>query len=223
MWRGYSAISGLGDTNALNVIVFFTDGASTNFSATVTPSAGACNGTEMTGGAQGYSSTTSTAARGLWQLSVGPPPVAVSDEHYLSGCGFGSQDLSVFVPTLPLNDSHGASITGPRTIPAYTGSFPTTRGDVIRAATGNATINVAGMARADLTTPVTIFSIGMGGNAPPPEIPLDVDLLNRVSNTVASPDHDPNQPIGKTFITPDAGGLQDAFDQVASEVLRLVE
>jgi Flp pilus assembly protein TadG len=223
LWRGYNAISGLADTNALNVIVFFTDGASTNFSAIVTPSSGGCDGTEMTGGLQGFSNTTSTAARGLWQLSVGPPPVAVTDENYLSGCGFGTRDLSFFVPTLPLNESHGASITGPRAIPAYTGSFPTTRGDVIRVAAANATINVAGMARGDATTPVTIFSIGLGGNSAPPGIPLDVDLLNRVSNTVASPSHDPTQPIGKTFITPGAGGLQDAFDQVASEVLRLIE
>ena len=135
LWRGYNAISSLFDLNALNLVVFFADGASTNFSATLMPSAGACD-------------------------------------------------------------------------PGVHRFFPMTRG--ISSASRPA--SVAAMARADLTTPVTIFFIGMGANAPPPETPLDVDLLNRVSNTPASPSHDSNQPIGKTFITLDSPRLQDAFD-----------
>jgi hypothetical protein len=231
VWRAFDAINTLNDPNGLNVIVFFTDGAATNFSATVTPTSGPCNGVSVLGGVQALSRNGDNRTFGLWELTVGPPPVAFASEGLVPGCGFetvgdaANGNLHLLVPSLPTVESHGASITGPRPIPAYVGGFPRTRGDVIRVAAANATINVAAMARQDVSTPVTIFSIGLGGNAPPPAIPLDTSLLLQVSNTesTGNPTFNTNEPVGKTFIAPDGAGLENAFDQVASEVLRLIE
>ena len=86
----------------------------------------------------------------------------------------------------------------------------------------NLTINAAVAARNDPNVPVKIFSIGLGGNAPPPALPLDVDLLFRVSNDPRSLVFDSTVPVGRTIVAPDASQLLSAFQQVGNEIFRLI-
>ncbi len=53
--------------------------------------------------------------------------------------------------------------------------------------------------------------------------PLDQDLLLRVANDPASPVYDTNEPVGRTIITPNASELEAAFEQVASDIFRLIQ
>ena len=227
MWLAYNELRVLNDPGALNLIVYFTDGAATVFSADMAVGRGSCAGQTLTGLAQAFSNSRSTASRGLHPGSTHAAPVrddATAISH--RRCGFDwRRDLSSRVPALPAIESHGFSITGPRTIPSWVGRFPRTRGDVIRVAGANATINIAEAARTDANVPIRIFSIGLGGSLPPPEIGLDVDLLMTIAN-------DPNlplgqlreaQPMGRAIVAPDATQLRAAFDQIANEIYRLIQ
>ena len=64
---------------------------------------------------------------------------------------------------------------------------------------------------------VVVHVIGLGNFTGAPEL----ELLNRVANSPASPVHDPTKPIGLMIYANDAGELEAAFAQVGSEMLRL--
>ncbi len=66
---------------------------------------------------------------------------------------------------------------------------------------------------------VIIHSIGLG-NAPVP-ITADDTFLQRVSNTTASPTYDSNYGSGVYMYAPTAAELGQAFQHIASEILRL--
>lgn len=113
LWLAYGELLRLADPNALNVVVFFTDGqptalpASWNVRGTGNPKYGnsdnpTCNSTNKTAVVQAFScGSTPCDAGGLNQLVAGPPPVkpGSSDDLVLvSGCNKlsnGSQALNV--------------------------------------------------------------------------------------------------------------------------------
>ncbi len=224
LWLAYNALTTLNDPDPLNVIVFFTDGAATTFSGTFDVTASTCAGQQKVGTAWGFTNSTSMTSMGLTEVNAGPAPFSGDEQDFVPGCGFSwGNDLSNRVPALPLMNLHGVSVQGSRTIPSWLGGFPRTRGDVIRAISANTTMNTATLARQDPNIPMKIFAIGLGGTAAPPAIPLDQDLLLRVANDPASPVYDTNEPVGRTIITPNASELEAAFEQVASDIFRLIQ
>src|SRR5205823_4912708 len=66
---------------------------------------------------------------------------------------------------------------------------------------------------------VVIFSIGLGNAAAPP----DADFLERVANDPRSSIHDSSKPDGLYVFAQTSSDLDDAFQRVASEILRLAK
>lgn len=63
----------------------------------------------------------------------------------------------------------------------------------------------------------TIYTIGLGN--PPAEV-INTDFLERVANDARAPGYNSSQPTG-LFILCNSSGLQSAFQQIASQILRL--
>ncbi len=63
----------------------------------------------------------------------------------------------------------------------------------------------------------TIYTIGLGN--PPAEV-INTNFLERVANDPRAPGYNSNQPTG-LFILCNSSGLQSAFQQIASQILRL--
>jgi hypothetical protein len=64
---------------------------------------------------------------------------------------------------------------------------------------------------------VIIFSIGLGNATYPP----NADFLMRVANAPGASNYDPNKGVGAYYFVQTAGDLDQAFKDVAAEVLRL--
>lgn len=63
-----------------------------------------------------------------------------------------------------------------------------------------------------------IFSIGLGGTSVKP---IDHELLRRIANDLQSPIYDSTKQAGLYVYSPALSQLTDAFNKVASEILRL--
>jgi Flp pilus assembly protein TadG len=93
------------------------------------------------------------------------------------------------------------------------------RGTQVHNASKNLTVNIANGARAEPgLDEVRIYSIGLGGWG----YPADADFLERVANDADSDYYDPNQPAGLYYYAPTPQQLQQAFNEVASELFRLL-
>lgn len=161
-----------------------------------------------------------------------------------SGCNFASGQTNVHkdVAYIPDTDTYGNSTHGYwdlsangsiRTIPAgpYVGKMMLDHyasgtcgsnecglfDNNIDLASMNAAESAATRARTDATVPVTIFAIGLGGagDAAPDA------FLQHVANTQESDLHTTAQPTGKYVYVTGPGQLANAFQEVASFVLRL--
>jgi hypothetical protein len=93
------------------------------------------------------------------------------------------------------------------------------RGTQVHSASKNLTVNIANAARSELSLgEVRIYAIGLGGWG----YPADADFLERVANDAESPYYDSSQPAGLYFYSPSPLQLTQAFNQVASEIFRLL-
>jgi Flp pilus assembly protein TadG len=91
----------------------------------------------------------------------------------------------------------------------------------IAAAAWNATDAIGKTIRTqNIMNPVQIFTIGYSGNGG-----TDTGLLNRLANTPQSTSFvpSPTEPVGKFYLVNSTAGLQAAFSQVASSILRLAQ
>jgi Flp pilus assembly protein TadG len=233
LWQGYQALTALGEPNVLNIMVFFTDGVSTHFNGTfrtnTTPAGTACDNIDVDGVVGTYSSPGSDGVMGLVKLNPGPPPVLADQSDWITSpnCGFGNFDPSDRIPLLPLVDLYGNSVVGQSTIPYKNGSgIPTNRGLNIKPITENLTVNAAIRIRTGALAgiPATIYAIGLGGEAPT-SYPADHNLMRRVANDPSSPDFasHSSEPAGSYVYAPSAAQLRQAFQQVASEIFRLIQ
>lgn len=88
---------------------------------------------------------------------------------------------------------------------------------MIAAAAWNVTDAVGKAVRTqNIMNPITIFTIGYSGNGG-----TDTGLLNRLANTPTSTSFVSTEPLGKFYLVNSTAGLQAAFSQVASSILRL--
>ena len=85
----------------------------------------------------------------------------------------------------------------------------------------NITDNAASAIRADAAYTPVIYAIGLGGTIAAD--PIDDTFMERISNDPRSPIYNAGQQTGKYVYAPDATQLQDAFNAIASEILRLAQ
>ena len=223
IYRAYSAITALNDTAGLNVVVFFTDGVSTHFSANFSVTTGSCAGQTRTGVAGTYSSPGSDRALGLTIVDPGPPAVIGDEADYIhTTCGFSaSKDPVQYIPRIPTVDRNGVSVFGPKTIPFLQSGQPTMRGLNIKPLTENLTINAAARARQHPDYGIRIYSIGLGGD--PTSYAADHELMRTVANDPEALAYNNGEPTGLYVYAPDPTQLRKAFQRVASEITRLIQ
>lgn len=146
--------------------------------------------------------------------------------HYYAdgGQAIPGEDLYRDVSTFPTTDAYGNLTTGP----IYMGEGQSTSDPrAIRYASFNAADNMATTIRTDTTLSPVLFVIGL--NEPPAGgEPLDADWLARVANDPSYRDSLGN-PVFQTGQTPgayynvSASGLASAFQNIASQILRLAQ
>ena len=234
--QAYNALSALNQPNALNVILFFTDGQPTHVTAqNWIPSSSSCkpkhkyvNG--VIGGGFDTSTTpyTPSGICGLLDWNSDPEPLS-SDLKLISynGCSYNSSIWNVAsdVSNMKNTDVWGNSIANNYTTVSYdgAGNVDYTAQNMMNIAT-NATYSAAktiqqggsSIAGSSLAG-VYIFSIGLGNAGFPP----NASLLKDVSNDPSASNYNASYAQGLYIAAPTTADLNPAFQRVASEVLRL--
>jgi hypothetical protein len=148
---------------------------------------------------------------------------------YGTNCVYKNQNNPVYirddVAYVPTSDVYGNSTTGnyktPATFPsgAYQGQI---RDDeqipALIAAAFNAADNQATAIRNDSTYNIVIYTIGLDGA---PDLAIDSTFLERVANDPRSPIYTSSKPAGYYAYASNPSALNQAFNAVASQVLRL--
>jgi hypothetical protein len=244
IWQGYRQLARLQQPTALNVIMFFTDGQPTAVTGTFQRRAGSgCNSSSLTGVfTVGFNTSGVATSTGGLMSSTGTTQPMASDMTLApnsGGCAYANNwsnnwtsagaDLAN-VPTqdvwqnnlvngyLPVTLSGGA-------IAATSNS--TNANNFINAAT-NAADNAAQRIRAVANpgngfpglTGVVIFGIGLGASGPGA---ASHEFMRRVANDPASTSYTTAAPAGTYVYAPTTADLASAFNQVASEILRLAK
>lgn len=206
----FSAITRPG---ALNIIVFFTDGAPNGFNGNfLVKSGSACNSPakavigEVNNGGGLY------IINPLQTISTG-----FETPYTQNGCKFyNTGNLQTQLDSIPKNDLGGVSSLGYLAV-SFDGngniSLAGNASQNIQAVSSNAADNAARIARQSGTL---IYTIGLGSNGG-----VDSNFLRRVANDRASTTFDPSQPIGRYAYASDAGQLAAAFASIQSEILRI--
>jgi hypothetical protein len=144
------------------------------------------------------------------------------------GCTFtgraGQTAMTSDVAYIPAQDDYGNATTGYKTsvlFPTgspYAGRIRPDTPPSITAASTNAADNAAARIRSDTTFNPVIYSLGLGGTV---SEPLDQDFLRRVANDPQSSCYNPNQPAGHFYYAADITQLSQAYQAIASQILRL--
>jgi hypothetical protein len=244
-WTGYQTLKGLGDLNALNVILFFTDGQPNT--VTFGQHAGGANpllpvkAGSSCNATPGFSGTIGGNADGIYQQTVSTYPAANPDQFLIGnsdgnkgGCSFGSginRTAANDVAYLPSTDAFGngidTSLLGGTGFPVslstngsgtYIGKDKVTSSNVTNAGI-NALDNAAQRARVDAAgnnIPFVVYTIGLGNSGG-----VNDELLKRIANDPAALAHQTIYPDGIYIYTPDTAHLSSAFATIASDILRL--
>jgi Flp pilus assembly protein TadG len=179
-----------------------------------------------------YSLTTPLGnTSGIWSNAGvplnNPNPVALSSPN----CSFNAspynmlQDVAYLPPTCNHIPSHSISgYLALETYPAgnpYAGK-PRVDDQITHHIAGkNITDNVATIIRSDATYTPVIYAIGMGGTIAAD--PIDDTFMERISNDPRSPIYNSAQQPGVYVYAPNSTQLQDAFNTIASQILRLAQ
>jgi hypothetical protein len=158
-------------------------------------------------------------------LPVGGP-IGSAGCHYYADGGQPITGANLYkdIASFPLQDAYGNSTTGP----VQPGAGQSTSSpQAVRYAAANAADNMATKIRQDTAIRPILFVIGL--NEPPAGgEPLDADWLARVANDpgyrngLGLPVYQAGQTPGMYFNV-NAGGLAAAFQQIASQILRLAQ
>jgi len=162
-------------------------------------------------------------------MPAGNSPL-ISDRH---GCVFNMSGGTTFIygdfGFMPPQDIYGNSVVDPTYKPVLTitqsGSPDLGRLRIDHAlsmenaginATNHAARRIRNNETASTALDTVIYSIGLGGVGE-----AEDELLNRVSNTKASPIYDPSRPDGLYVYAPTPAQLNEAFARIAGEILRI--
>lgn len=183
---------------------------------------GSDNLTGYTGGV--YNVTPSSISGG------NPQPPAIS----APGCLFSSTSSGSFgtynipygrydIAYIPSPDAFGNATFGYKpattfTSGPYAGQIRTDSPLAIRYAAMNAADAIAQKIHSDATYGIVVYSIGLSGNE---NIPMDTDFMERIANDPRASNYNPDEPIGLFALATDNATLADAFNDIASQILRL--
>jgi Flp pilus assembly protein TadG len=225
---GYQQLVTLNQPTALNVVLFFTDGQPTAFSATFQIKAASTCASHAD--KTGVLSVGGTSPWGLMDPNAGAQPLATdypvlnTPANASQGCAYANSwynnatSVTNDITNVPTTDAYGNSmVTGYQSV-STSGGYLTVNGTNIVNASINAADSQALKIRQSVAIPnIRAFSIGLG-NAPGG---VPDDFLERVSNDSRASNHDGTYPTGKYIFAPTAADLTDAFSQIASEILHL--
>ncbi|HEY3838910.1 MAG TPA: VWA domain-containing protein [Bryobacteraceae bacterium] len=242
LWQAYQQIQTVNQPGRLNVIVFFTDGRPNGITTTYPRKGSADTRYIYTNTSVQSASPASSCAAGVslhgviaqWAgdaatgATAGIFDPASGNAISASGCTFtgtaGVKAMTSDVAYIPGLDDYGNATTGYKTsalFPAnspYSGKIRPDTPPAIVAASTNAADNAARRIRADTNYNIVIFSLGLGGTDPEP---LDYDFLRRVANDPASSSYDSTRPAGHFYYAADITQLSAAYQEIASQILRL--
>lgn len=230
---GYNQLTTLNQPNALNVLLFFTDGYPNSMNANwPISSSSTCNNQNPKEGviAPGYSDyqnnpTSPSVEYGLFSW-VGTTQPMNSDSNPVSssessGCYFASDDTKIYkdVAYIPNTDFYGnATNTQYQTVTTSGGNLAmTSDGLNVQNASWNAA-DSAGLTIRDSTTipNIHIYSIGLGNFGGVP-----ADFLERVANDPRASNYDSSKPAGVYYYAATSADLTDAFNTIADQILHL--
>lgn len=244
LWQAYQRLVTINEPGALNVLLFFTDGNPTAFTAqlpvkTRTTSYSPTGkstcldeaGRNNTNAAWnplpklGWISTYSGFIQGVTDKDAGAPPV-VSEPPISNrtGCYFAASPYVVVndLAYIPETDYYGNSLSGYQPVSRYPsgpyiGKIRVDTAATILNASINSLDNAALRIRGDASLKPVIYCIGLGDAADP----APDDLLRRVANDPSSLIYDTSKPPGLYVYAPTAADLNNAFVRIASDILRL--
>jgi Flp pilus assembly protein TadG len=228
---GYQQLVNLNQPNALNVLLFFTDGQPTAFTGTFPIQAGSTCTTRTPKTA--VLTVGGTTPWGLMNLTNPGQPLA-SDLPMLSnpanvsqGCAYAANwtanPSSAFqvgndITNIPTTDIYGNNMTTGYQAVTTSGGYMVLNGTNIVNASINAADSQALKIRQSTTIPnIRVFSIGLG-NAPGG---VPDDFLERVANDPRASNYNSTYPTGEYVFAPQSTDISNAFTQVASEILHL--
>jgi len=147
----------------------------------------------------------------------------------LTGCGMSSNQAKMRrdIAYVPAADLYGNLTTGYQSFAAgdlypsgnpYAGQIRVDTPTAVVTASVNAADNQATTIRNDANLIPVIYAIGLGGTSAEP---IDATFMERVSNDPRSPIYNSAKPAGLYVYSPTATDLVGAFQQVASEILRI--
>lgn len=234
-WNGYQQLIATPEAGVLNVLLFFTDGQPTavymnnlevKSSSPCSSHADKAGVISAPGGGSGVNGIRKV-------LETVAPPVS-SDinliasnagcKFYTSGPQYTYQDIVALTQSGSSNevDGYGNALYGYKTGILTTGGRIRIDDNLtmINVAT-NALDSAATRARDDANTrglDLVTFAIGLGGPGSAEDL-----LMNRVANTAASNNYQSNRLTGMYIKADNAGQLDEAFAQLASETMRFAK
>jgi hypothetical protein len=166
--------------------------------------------------------------------SAGVPISSTANPTTISanGCAFSNSDwnYSMYgrqdIVAIPTQDAYGNStVDGGYMALDYFPSGYTYAGLIrpdmprtARWASFNAADSMAQTIRNDSTYTPVIYAIGLQGNEP---MAIDQDFMERLANDVRASNYDSTKAQGQFILATSTAGLAQAFQQIASQILRL--
>jgi Flp pilus assembly protein TadG len=222
----YQQLQALNKPGALNVIVLFTDGRPTAFTADfqslLTKNTGCDKTTSKLGFLTVYFNTVTwvpVSSNGIFQAydsSITDASDTTIAPHS-TGCAYynNSADVSQDVSAMPTQDYYGNSTNdGYESVDLTQIGTPTQ----VQAASVNAADSAGNRIRSDTTLYPVIMAIGLGGTD---VYPPDPAFMQRLANTPTSTSFNSTQPAGYYVWAADKSQLVQAFQQVGAQILRL--
>lgn len=158
-------------------------------------------------------------------------PAAISSS---AGCKFSSTSSGAFgtynvpygrydVAYIPSTDYYHNATVGYKPAPTFTsgpysGQIRSDSPMAIRYAAMNAADYKSQQIRSNTTYNIVTYTIGLAGNE---SIPMDTDFLERIANDIRASNYNSSQPQGMFVLASNNAALLDAFNAVASQILRL--
>ena len=244
LWLGYTQLVGLNQPNALNVLLFFTDGYPTALTASfpIKSSSPCTDKTAKTGvlAAGFYASDplTPVAVGGLFsqigqtQPMASDSNIAPSSASSRQNCAYAANwpstvwNVGSDITYVPKTDFYGNAMnTNYQAVTYYDGNGNI---NVDPWSVMNASVNAADSAALRIRQGAAVAGVGSGianiraysiglGNAGG----VPADFLERVSNDPRASNFDNSKPSGFYIYAPTAADLSDAFSQIASEILHI--
>ncbi|HVT95630.1 MAG TPA: VWA domain-containing protein [Bryobacteraceae bacterium] len=250
LWQAYSALAGLNQPGALNVILFFTDGLPNGITVDLSKQPSGLDNRRSpttcgTGASMiGWISQTSGfvndpgTTHGIYSATVANPsnpsdPNDGANSELIAnrvGCNFAGNPSNMYKDffSMPSADIYGNQLNPPDyykspTYPQATGVVSLTginRATQVAAASFNAADQVAKRWRKGEINGIVplVYAISL---LTTPSEPPDPVFMKRIANTTDSTLYDSSKPTGRSIDTTANNQLQNAFLQIASEILRL--